>query len=435
MHRCDESLALDKQLAKVIEETTPDFSTVLKPGDTLIWGQATSEPLTLTRALTRQRQHLPRVRLMMGIDLSQTIRPEHHDAFDFAGYCGAGGMRQLAMAGLLDLYPLPYAQLAREIHEGQCKADVVLVQVSSPNAQGQYSLGLSNDWLIPALRSARAVIAEVNAEVPWTHGAISLNESDITLKVAARHAPLEYSAKAPSDTEAKIAANVARLIEDGATLQVGLGGVASRVFSLLKDRRDLGYHSGLAIDALVDLAESGALTNARKTIDQGFSVAGILMGSRRLYDFASQNPRFQMRGSEYTHDAQVLRSIDCFVAINSAIEVDLTGQVNAEVAAGNYVGAVGGAPDFLRGAQASKGGLPIIALPSTERSASRIVATLSGPVSTPRCDAGLIVTEYGVADLRGLPVRARVKRMIDIAAPAHRESLELQSHQVLKRLA
>ena len=229
-------MGLNKQLAKVIEETTPDFSTVLQPGDTLIWGQATSEPLTLTRALTRQRQHLPRVRLMMGIDLSQTIRPEHHDAFDFAGYCGAGGMRQLAMAGLLDLYPLPYSQLAHEIHEGHCKADVVLVQVSSPNAQGQYSLGLSNDWLIPALRSARAVIAEVNAEVPWTHGAISLNESDIALKVAARHAPLEYSAKAPSDTEAKIAANVASLIEDGATLQVGLGGVASRVFSLLKDR-------------------------------------------------------------------------------------------------------------------------------------------------------------------------------------------------------
>ena len=427
-------MGLNKQLAKVIEETTPDFSTVLQPGDTLIWGQATSEPLTLTRALTRQRQHLPRVRLMMGIDLSQTIRPEHHDAFDFAGYCGAGGMRQLAMAGLLDLYPLPYSQLAHEIHEGHCKADVVLVQVSSPNAQGQYSLGLSNDWLIPALRSARAVIAEVNAEVPWTHGAISLNESDIALKVAARHAPLEYSAKAPSDTEAKIAANVASLIEDGATLQVGLGGVASRVFSLLKDRRDLGYHSGLAIDALVDLAESGALTNARKTIDQGFSVAGILMGSRRLYDFARQNPKFQMRGSEYTHDAQVLRSIDRFVAINSAIEVDLTGQVNAEVAAGNYVGAVGGAPDFLRGAHASKGGLPIIALPSTEKSASRIVATLSGPVSTPRCDAGLIVTEHGVADLRGLSLRARVKRMIDIAAPEHRESLELQSDRVLMRL-
>jgi acyl-CoA hydrolase len=290
------------------------FVDYLKEGDTVIWGQATSEAITLTRALIAQREQLPRVRLMMGIDLVQTIRPEHRDAFDFAGYCGAGGNRRLAMAGLLDLYTLPYSQLASAIQQGHCKADVVLVQVSAPNARGEYSLGLSNDWLIPALGSARVVIAEVNAQVPWTHGATCLRDEDIDLKVPALHPPLEYSAKAPSETEARIAANVASLIEDGATLQVGLGGVASRVFSLLRDRRDLGFHSGLAIDALVDLAESGALTNARKTIDPGVTVAGILMGSRRLYDFANDNPAFQMRGSEYTHDAQVLRSIDRFVA-------------------------------------------------------------------------------------------------------------------------
>ncbi len=407
------------------------FVDYLRPGDTVIWGQATAEPLTLTRALIAQRANLPRVRLMMGIDLVQTIRPEHHDAFDLASYCGAGGHRQLAKAGLLDLYTLPYSQLATEIRQGHCKADVVLVQVSAPNALGEYSLGLCNDWLIPALHSARVVIAEVNAEVPWTHGAMSLRNDDMDIKVPALHRPLEYASKTSSDTEARIAANVASLIEDGATLQVGLGGVASRVLSLLRDRRDLGFHSGLAIDALVDLAESGALTNARKTIDRGLTVAGILMGSRRLYDFAHQNPAFQMRGSEYTHDAQVLRSIDRFVAINSAIEVDLTGQVNAEVAAGTYVGAVGGAPDFLRAAHASRGGLPIIALPATEKGHSRIVVNLSGPVSTPRCDAGLFVTEHGVADLRGLPLSLRMKRMIDIAAPEHREALEMKSQQVL----
>lgn len=405
------------------------FVDYLREGDTVIWGQATAEPLTLTRALIAQREQLPRVRLMMGIDLVQTIRPEHQDAFDFAGYCGAGGNRQLAKAGLLDLYTLPYSQLAAEIRQGHCKADVVLVQVSAPNEQGQYSLGLANDWLIPALHGARVVIAEVNTQVPWTHGAISLRDDDIDFKIPALHSPLEYAARVPTDTEAEIAANVASLIEDGATLQVGLGGVASQVFSLLRDRRDLGFHSGLAIDALVDLAESGALTNARKSIDRGLTVAGILMGSRRLFDFADRNPAFQMRGSEYTHDAQVLRSIDHFVAINSAIEVDLTGQVNAEVAAGTYVGAVGGAPDFLRAAHASRGGLPIIALPATEKGHSRIVANLSGPVSTPRCDAGLIVTEHGIADLRGLSLRLRMKRMIDIAAPGHREALERESQR------
>jgi acyl-CoA hydrolase len=407
------------------------FIDYLREGDTVIWGQATAEPLTLTRALVAQREHLPRVRLMMGIDLAQTIRPEHHDAFDFASYCGAGGNRQLATAGLLDIYPLAYSQLATQVRQGHGKADVVLVQVSAPNGQGQYSLGLSNDWLIPALQSARVVIAEVNPEVPWTHGAMSLRDEDIDIKVTALHRPLEYAAKSPSDTEGRIAANVASLIEDGATLQVGLGGVASRVFALLRDRRDLGFHSGLAIDALVDLAESGALTNDRKSIDRGLTVAGILMGSRRLYDFAHQNSAFQMRGSEYTHDAQVLRAIDHFVAINSAIEVDLTGQVNAEVAAGTYVGAVGGAPDFIRAAHASRGGLPIIALPSTEKGLSRIVSKLNGPVSTPRCDAGLMITEHGIADLRGLPLRLRMKRMIDIAAPEHREALFTASLQML----
>jgi acyl-CoA hydrolase len=409
------------------------FLDYLREGDTIIWGQATSEPLTLTRALIAQREQLPRVRLMMGIDLVQTVRPEHGDAFDFAGYCGAGGNRQLAIAGLLDLYTLPYSQIASAIEFGHCKADVVLVQVAAPNARGEYSLGLSNDWMVPALRSARVVIAEVNAGVPWTYGAMCLRDDNIDVKVPALHAPLEYAAKSPSDIEARIAANVAGLIEDGATLQVGLGGVASRVFSLLRDRRDLGFHSGLAIDALVDLAESGALTNARKTIDPGVTVAGILMGSRRLYDFANQNPSLQMRGSEYTHDAQVLRSIDRFVAINSAIEVDLTGQVNAEVAAGTYVGAVGGAPDFIRAAHFSRGGLPIIALPATDKGLSRIVANVSGPVSTPRCDAGVVVTEYGIADLRGLPLSLRVKRMIDVAAPEHREALELGSKISIKR--
>jgi acyl-CoA hydrolase len=408
-------------------EHLPIFADYLKTGDTVVWGQATAEPLTLTRALIAQRHLLPRVRLMMGIDLSQTIRPEHADAFDFAGYCGAGGNRQLARAALLDLYPLSYSQLATELSIGHCKADVVLIQVPPPNAQGRFSLGLSNDWLIPALKSARVVIAEVNATVPWSYGGISLSADDLDLQVPASYAPLEYFGKTPSDTEAEIAKHVASLIEDGSVLQVGLGGVASRVLSLLKDRRDLGFHSGLAIDALVDLVESGALTNAKKTIDAGVSVAGILMGSRRLYDFAHLNPSLQLRGSDYTHEGQVLRSIKGFVAINSALEVDLTGQVNAEVVGGNYVGAVGGAPDFLRAAHLSQGGLPIIALPATEKDKSRIVVTLSGPVSTPRCDAGVIVTEHGIADLRGLPMRARIARMIDLAAPEHRTGLARQA--------
>lgn len=403
-----------------------DFSAYLRDGDTLIWGQANAEPLTLTRALVAQRHALGRLRLILGIDLGRTFAPEHADAFDFVSYCGAGGNRLLANAGVLDVVPSAYSQIPALLGDGGLKIDAVLVQVSVADAQGYHSLGLANDLLIAALESARVVIAEVNPDVPWTIGARELHRSEIDLAVPARFAPLESAASPASPTELRIARHVASLIEDGATLQLGLGGVANSVLGMLTDRRDLGIHTGVVGDGLVDLAQSGALTNARKSIDRGSSVAGVLMGSQRLYRFAYRNPHMQLRGSEYTHAPAVLRALDRFVAINSAIEVDLTGQVNAEVAGGQYVGAVGGAPDFTRAAMQSRGGLPIIALPATAGGRSRIVASLSGPVTTPRCDAGLVVTEHGVADLRGLSLKARVRKLLDIAAPEHRAALESQ---------
>ncbi|MFZ4480478.1 MAG: acetyl-CoA hydrolase/transferase family protein [Rhodoferax sp.] len=409
---------------KLDAAATPDLCAWLCPGDTVLWGQATAEPLTLTRALVDQRDRLKRLRLLLGISLAPTLLPEHADAFDFFSYCGAGSNRDLARAGVLDILPFAYSQLPDLMRGGLWKVDAVLVQVSEPDAQGRYSLGLANDWLIAALQSARVVIAEVNPGVPWTHGARTLSSDDIDLAVPARFAPLEHAPKAASEVETRIAQRVADLIQDGATLQLGLGGVTDQVLALLGDRRDLGLHSGLVGDALVGLAESGALTNARKSIDRGIGIAGILMGGQRLFEFANHNPALQLRGNEYTHDGAVLRCLDRFVAINSAIEVDLTGQINAEVAGADYVGAVGGAPDFMRAAQANRGGLPIIAMPSSAGARSRIVTQLSGPVTTPRCDAGLIVTEHGVADLRGLSLRMRVQRMLAIAAPEHQQALE-----------
>lgn len=401
-----------------------DFSAWLRPGDTVIWGQAHAEPLTLTRALMAQRHGLPRPRLLLGIPASDTVRPEHGDAFDFISYCGTGANRALAKAGLLDVLPVPYSQIPALLQDGPLKADVVLVQVSPPDADGQHSLGLGNDLLVAALDAARVVIAEVNDAVPWTHGVRTLHAGQIDLCVPAQWAPLVAQPEAPSPTDLAIARRVAALIGDGATLQMGLGGTADATLQLLTDRRDLGIHSGLVGDGLVALAESGALTNARKTIDRGVSIAGLLVGSQRLQRHAHQNPRLQLRGSAYTHGADVLRQIEHFVALNSAIEVDLSGQINAEVVGGQYVGAVGGAPDFLRAAHLSRGGLPIVALPATAGARSRIVARLSGPVSTPRCDAGLIVTEFGVADLRGLTLRQRRRRLLDIAHPEHRAALD-----------
>lgn len=408
--------------------TGPDLAPWVRPGDTIVWGQATAEPRTLTHALVAQRHAFARLRVFVGIGASPTLQPEHADAFDFVGYSASGTHRALADAGVLDILPCHYSQLPELMRSGPLRIDVVMLQVSPPDAQGRHSLGLAQEYLLAALDAARVVIAEVHPDVPWVHGARTLQAADIDLLVHAAHAPLDAATGTPGPVEQAIARHVASLIDDGATLQLGIGNVPEAVLAALHDRRDLGLHTGVAA-----LAQAGVLTNARKSIDPGVSVAGLLMGGPRLRQWAHRNPALELRGTEYTHDAAVLASIDRLVAINSAIEVDVTGQVNAEVAGGVYVGAVGGAIDFLRGAARSKGGLPIVALPATAKDKTRIVAQLSGPVSTPRADAGLFVTEHGIADLRGQPLARRVRRLIDIAAPEHREDLERQAHETLRR--
>jgi len=406
-------------------QAVPDLARWLRPGDTVLWGQAHAEPQTLTGALVEQRHRLGRLRLMLGLGASQVLQPAHADAFDFIAYCGGGSHRALARAGLLDILPCHYSQWPALMRAKAWAVDVVMVQVSPPDEQGRHSLGLAHEYLVPAIEAARVVLAEIHPDVPWTHGTRHLRADEIDLCVNASYSlpVVAVAANLNGDVEQAIARHVASFIDDGATLQTGLGAIPQAVLGALHDRRDLGVHSGVIGDALAELAEAGVVTNARKSIDRGCSVAGLLMGGARLHRYAHRNPALQMRSSEYTHDAAVLASIERFVAINSAIEIDLTGQVNAEVAAGVYVGAVGGALDFLRAAHRSRGGVPIIALPSTAGAASRIVVQLSGPVTTPRSDAGVIVTEHGAADLRGLPLRTRVQRMLAIAHPAHREAL------------
>ncbi len=412
------------------------LSTLIRPGDHIWWGQATAEPLTLTRALVEHRHAIAqggRLSVFVGIGQSETLQPSQADVIDFFGYAASGPHRQLARAGVLDIVPSHYSHLPGLIRERTLRADVVLVQVSSPDEHGRYSLGLVHEYIPAALDRARVIIAEVNPGVPWTHGSRHLTGDDIDLLVDATHAPISLERSAPGAAEQAIASHIAGWIEDGATLQMGIGNLPEAVVAALSDRRDLGLHSGAIGDGIAALAEAGVLTNARKTIDTGIGIAGILMGSERLRRWAHRNPRLQLRETSYTHHPEVLASIDKLTAINSAIEVDLTGQVNAEVAAGVYVGAVGGAVDFLRGAARSRGGLPIVALPATAKGASRIVAQLSGPVSTPRSDAGLIVTEHGVADLRGKTLSQRVRRMLDVAAPEHRADLERQAHALLRQ--
>jgi acyl-CoA hydrolase len=406
----------------------PDLSDLIRPGDTVMWGQSHAEPVTLMRALVAQRERLRRIRLFLGIGLADVLAPEHADAFDFLAYCGSGTNRKLVRAGVLDILPAHYSQLPALIGSRALRIDVVMLQVSPPDAEGRYSLGLAREYLVEAVRHARTIIVEVNHDVPWTYGGPYLRAADIDLLVASDTPFADPPASLPGEIEQAIGRNVATLVEDGATLQTGIGAIPDAVLAQLLDRRDLGVHTGSIGDGIGALCEAGVVTNVRKRIDTGLTVGGVIIGSQRLRGFARRNAALELRGTEYTHNPAVLGRIERFVAINSAVEVDLTGQVNAEMVAGTYMGAVGGVGDFLRAAQTSPGGVPIVALPSTAGAHSRIVARVSGPVTVPRSDACVIVTEHGVADLRGLSLAQRVPRMLAIAHPEHRERLEREAH-------
>jgi acyl-CoA hydrolase len=374
----------------------------IRPGDGVVFGQACAEPQTLVEALVAQRAEYAGATLFMGVNWSGTVKPEHADHLRLTAYCGSGHNRKLADAGVLDIHPHPYSQLAALIRRKVIKADVVLVQVSPPNAKGEYSLGLSAEYLMPALEVCRIVIGEVNDQVPWTFSDRVLKKSDFAAMVETSREPVALPYGAPGPKDLAIARHALAFISDGATIETGLGALPDAVLRMLGDRKNLRIHSGSVGDGVVALMKTGTIIEAD---------GGTLMGTRTLFEYARENPKLRLRSIEYTHNPRVLGGIERFVALNSAIEVDFTGQVNAEVAKGSYLGAVGGALDFIRAANQSPGGVSLMLLP-----AARIVEKLQGPVATPRSEAGVIVTERGAADLRGCTLRERVARMRAIAS-------------------
>jgi acetyl-CoA hydrolase len=374
-----------------------DLASVVRPGDGIICGQACAEPQTLLEALVAQRARLSGCRVFLGASYSGIVKPSHSDHLRLASYGGIGHNRALSDAGVLDVLRIPYSQIATLIRSGRIRCDVVFLQVSPPNERGEYSLGLAADYLVPALQMCRAVVAEVNAQVPWTHSEQLLCRDDFDLRIETSRAPAEARGRT---VEHAIARRAAALITDGSVLEFGVGALPDAVCESLSERKGLRIHSGTIGDGVVDLMRSGAVSEAD---------CAMLIGSRKLFDFARDNPRIRLRSSEYTHAAEVLDRIERFVAINSAVEVDLQGQINSEVAGGSYVGGIGGAPDFMSAAR--KRGLSLVLIP-----ASRLVTRLSGPVTIPASDAGIVVTELGVADLRGCDGDERARRLRAIAS-------------------
>ena len=302
------------------------------------------------------------------------------------------------------------------------------------DANGNHSLGLISDYVQAAVAKARVVPAEVNEQVPFTHGE-RLPAAAIDYAVPVSRPPVEVPSARISETDEAIAKHAAAYIEDGSVIQTGVGAVPDAILRLLHDREDLGVHSGMLGDGLVELIEAGVVTNARKRIDRGVSVTGALIGTRRLYDFAHRNPLVRMCPTSYTHDAAVLAQLDKLVTINSAVEVDLTGQVNAEQSGPAYLGGTGGQVDFVRAGARSPGGHAIIALPATAKggTVSRITASLSGPVTTARSDVDAIVTEFGAAELKGQTLAERTRRLIAIAHPDFTENLARAARTIQHR--
>jgi acyl-CoA hydrolase len=418
---------------EVISDTL-DLARHVRPGDTIIIGQGCAEALSLSAALIAARAAIGRARVFLGPAFAQSFRPEHGDHLSFMGYAASGSNQALARAGLLDIVPIHYSALPTLFREGWQKADVVLLQAVE-TGDGRRFLGMANDYQLDAARRARLVILELNDRLPETPG--SELPADIRIDLILRSSrPPAVLAPAPlGEVEAAIARRVAALVPDGATLELGIGALPDAIAATLTGHRDLGIHSGMLSDGVVALAEAGALTNAKKPIDRGVTIGGLLFGTERLFAFAHRNPALRLMPPDYTHGHQILRQLPDFVGINSAIEADLTGQVNGETLGGAYLGAVGGQVDFLRGAMAAPRGRSIIALPATARggSVSRIVARLGdGVVTSLRSDMDAIVTEYGVAELRGLSLAERARRMIAIAAPRFREELERAAYPLLK---
>jgi 4-hydroxybutyrate CoA-transferase len=316
---------------------------------------------------------------------------------------------------------------------GLVPLDAVLINVSPPDAHGFCSLGVSVEATLGAIRAADVVIAQLNRSMPRTLGDSFIHQDVIDLGVEVDDPPFEHAVETVSDDERRIGEYVADLVQDGATLQLGIGAIPAAVGMALQGKRDLGVHTEMFTDVVVDLVESGVITGRRKEVNRGKIVSTFLMGTKRLYDFVDDNPMVEMRPAEYTNDTSVIRRLSRMTAINSAIEVDLSGQVCADSIGWHLLSGVGGQMDFIRGAALASEGRAIIALPSTAAggSATRIVPMLKegAGVVTTRAHVRTVVTEWGVAELYGRSIQERARALIAIAHPAFRDELEAEARK------
>jgi acyl-CoA hydrolase len=401
----------------------------IQSGDKLFTSGNAAAPYFILDALATRKDELHDVQvyhlLWMGDDpLSQ---PDMEGHFRHKSLFVGPADRQAVNEGRADYIPIFLYEIPKMLRE-LVHLDVVIIHTSPPDDHGFLSLGVETIVTKAAAESAKFVIAQVNEEMPRTLGDCFLHVSQINKIVEFSGAIPELQAKPPSQVEQKIAEYIMSLIEDGASLQLGIGGIPDAVLSLLQDRRDLGIHTEMISDGLMRAIEAGVITNARKSIHPRKVIATFALGSQELYEFIHNNPLFEMHPADYTNDPFVVAQVDGIVAINSAIEVDLTGQVCSDSIGYTIYSGFGGQVDFIRGAARAKNGKPIIALPATAKKGqvSRIVPHLKegAGVVTSRGDVHYVATEFGIANLHGKSLRERAELLIQIAHPDFREELQ-----------
>jgi acyl-CoA hydrolase len=355
------------------------------------------------------------------------LAPEVSESFRHRALFIGGNAREAVNSGRADYVPIFLSDIPELFTSGALPLDAALINVSPPDAHGYCSLGTSVDAALSAIVAADTVIAQINRSMPRTLGDSFVHVSQIDLGVEVDQPPHEHPVPPIGDVERRIGAFVAELVPDGATLQMGIGSIPGAVALALRDKRDLGVHTELFTDPVLDLVEAGAVTGAAKEINRGKIVSAFLMGSRRLYDFVHDNPMIEMRPVDYTNDTAVIRRFRRMVAINSAISIDLTGQVSADSIGTRFYSGVGGQMDFMRGAALAAEGRAIIALPSMAAggTVSRIAPVLAegAGVVTTRAHVRTVVTEYGVAELFGRSIRERAAALVGIAHPDVRDRL------------
>lgn len=407
-----------------------DFSAILRAGDHVAWPQGPGEPVGLTHRLMAQESELPRTTLVLGMVTSGSLNSPAAANFGYLCLNGAANSRKAAAYSGNRIVPAHVSAIPGLIAARRIPVDVALIRARPTDDPKTLSLGVICDFVHEMVAAARVVVAEIDERMPLTGQDALIARSRVShFSQADRDEPLLPDPE-PSALDLAVARRVAELVPDRATLQIGIGAIPTAICSALRDHRGLGLHSGVIPDGAVDLIEAGAVDNLHKGADVGVTITGGLFGGRRLLDFADANPALALRRATYTHAQATLSRLARLHTINSAVEIDLSGQVNAELAGERYVGAVGGQVDFVRGGRAGPDGRSIIAMPSVtpDGKRSKIVAGLGGrPVTTARSDVDLVVTEYGCADLWGLDLKARAAALVAIAHPDFREQLERES--------